>query len=164
MVCSLVIAQVNVDSDGKVAIGIDAAPLSTLSVNGSGESESEVTIQSVKSMTLTTRHLPTGDLTGWARACNSSVALSPHTFNAGIFGYAYTSSAINTGRSFGVFGIAGNYKFGYNYGVLGTLYGTNNGTGIYGTSVHNDHGVSINGRALLSWREVAWMLACICIL
>lgn len=64
----------------------------------------------------------------------------------GTLGSAYSHSALSSGRGFGLFGTAGNYTSGYNYGVLGMLYGTNNGAGIYGTSVHSDYGVPINGR------------------
>lgn len=146
MVCSLMFAQVQVGSDGKVSIGTGTAPLSTLSVNSNGEADSEVIIESTNSMTLSARHNATEDLRGWARACDTGVGPSPHSFNVGTFGAAYSNSALDSGRSFGLFGKAGNYTSGYNYGVLGTLYGTNNGAGIYGTSVHNDYGVSINGR------------------
>ena len=147
MVCSLVFAQVRVSSNGKVAIGTDSvAPLSILSINCNGETDSDVIIESTNAMALTAIHKPTANLTGWARGCNTGIALSPHTFNVGTFGSAYSHSALSSGRAFGLFGTAGNYTSGYNYGVLGMLYGTNNGTGIYGTSVHSDYGVPINGR------------------
>ena len=147
MVCSLVFAQVKVGSDGKVAIGTDtAAPLSILSVNSKGEADSDIIIESTNSMALTAIHNPTERSTGWARGCNTGIALSPHTFNVGTLGSAYSHSALSSGRGFGLFGTAGNYTSGYNYGVLGMLYGTNNGAGIYGTSVHSDYGVPINGR------------------
>lgn len=146
MAYSLIFAQVKVGSNGKVAIGTDAAPLSTLSVNSSGDAESEVTIESVNATALMAIHNPTESLTGWARGCKTGVVLSPHTFNVGTFGSAYSHSALGSGRAFGLFGTAGNYTSGYNYGVLGMLIGTNNGTGVYGSSVHNDYGISINGR------------------
>lgn len=146
MAYSLIFAQVKVGSNGKVAMGTDADPLSTLSVNSSGDAESEVTIESVNATALMAIHNPTESLTGWARGCKTGVALSPHTFNVGTFGSAYSHSVLRSGRAFGLFGTAGNYTSGYNYGVLGMLFGTNNGTGIYGSSVHNDYGVQINGR------------------
>ena len=124
MVCSLVFAQVKVGSDGKVAIGTDtAAPLSILSVNSKGEADSDIIIESTNSMALTAIHNPTERLTGWARGCNTGIALSPHTFNVGTLGSAYSHSALSSGRGFGLFGTAGNYTSGYNYGVLGMLYG-----------------------------------------
>lgn len=146
MTCSLMFAQVTVGSDGKVSIGTVDTPLSTLSVNCNGEADSEVRIESTNSTTIAVIHNPTESLTGWARGCHTGVAQSPHTFNVGTFGSAYSHSVLRSGRAFGIFGTAGNYTSGYNYGVLGMLYGTNNGTGVYGTSVHNDYGVPINGR------------------
>lgn len=54
-------------------------------------------------------------------------------YNYSIYGSA-TSSTTVSGRSYGVYGIAGNASSGYNYGVFGRLYGSNNGAGIYGTT------------------------------
>jgi hypothetical protein len=50
-----------------------------------------------------------------------------------IEGVAYRSSPVHSGRAYGVTGLAGNYTNGYNYGVYGSLLGTNNGAGIFGT-------------------------------
>lgn len=49
-----------------------------------------------------------------------------------IFGRA-TSVVSGTGRSYGVYGIAGNRTSGYNYGVYGALQGNKNGAGVFGT-------------------------------
>ena len=51
-----------------------------------------------------------------------------------IYGYAGNSSPYESGRAYGVYGSAGNRTSGYNYGVYGELSGTNDGTGIYGTT------------------------------
>lgn len=50
-----------------------------------------------------------------------------------IQGSANRSSPMNSGRAYGVTGLAGNYTSGFNYGVYGRLLGTNNGAGIFGT-------------------------------
>lgn len=146
MTCSLNFAQLKIGPDGKVAIGTDATPLSTMSVNSAGEVTKEVSIESTKSITFSAVHKATGSYSGWAKAIDAGVATSPYLMNAGTIGYAYASSAINSGRGFGLIGIGGNYTSGFNYGVLGMLYGTNNGAGVYGTSVHNDYGIQISGR------------------
>lgn len=49
-----------------------------------------------------------------------------------IFGRA-TSVISGIGRSYGVYGIAGNRTSGYNYGVYGALQGNKNGAGVFGT-------------------------------
>ncbi len=51
----------------------------------------------------------------------------------GIGGYVYSSSPVSNSRSYGIWGGAGNYTSGWNYGVYGRLYGDNDGAGIYGT-------------------------------
>lgn len=52
----------------------------------------------------------------------------------GIYGYAIKSNPSTSGRATGVMGMAGNATAGYNYGVTGWLYGSNNGTAIFGSS------------------------------
>lgn len=61
---------------------------------------------------------------------------SPSTYaicNVGVEGWAASDTAMTTGRSIGVRGIAGNCRTGNNYGVMGVLDGERYGTGIYGT-------------------------------
>lgn len=62
-----------------------------------------------------------------------------------IRGAVYLTSPINSGRAFGVHGMAGATTTGYNYGIFGSLYGTQNGAGVYGTT-QSDNGVNVNGR------------------
>ena len=61
-----------------------------------------------------------------------------------IFGRA-TSIVSGTGRSYGVYGIAGNRSPGYNYGVYGALSGGKNGAGIFGVAATTSI-PQINGR------------------
>jgi hypothetical protein len=61
----------------------------------------------------------------------------------GVYGLSYSSSAISYGRTYGVYGLAGNATTGYNYGLYGYLYGTNNGTAVYGTTSGD---LAISGR------------------
>jgi len=66
-------------------------------------------------------------------------------FNMGIQGLATSTSALDGGRAIGVCGLAGNTSSGYNYGILGGLYGSQKGAGIFGT-ISNTVGVYVNGR------------------
>lgn len=66
-------------------------------------------------------------------------------FNIGIWGQAYSTQILGGGRSYGLWGIAGNTSTGYNYGVYGELYSTQNGAGIYGT-IYPNNGINVGGR------------------
>ena len=55
-------------------------------------------------------------------------------------------SPVSSGRSTGITATAGNATSGYNCGVLGCLYGSNNGTGILGTSNGNNLDYYIDGK------------------
>jgi hypothetical protein len=72
-----------------------------------------------------------GDTHG--RAIYGSSPVRADKYNWGVVGYSISSTPLNSGQSFGVYGLAGNSTSGYNYGVLGSLYGTQNGAGIYGS-------------------------------
>lgn len=67
------------------------------------------------------------------------------SFNTGIQGFICPTTALNGGRAIGVCGISGNTTSGYNYGILGGLYGSQNGAGIFGT-ISNTTGVNVYGR------------------
>lgn len=60
-------------------------------------------------------------------------AIGASNMQVGVMGRS-TNYSSNTGQSFGVMGIAGNRKSGYNYGVFGRLEGNLNGTGVFGTA------------------------------
>ena len=61
-----------------------------------------------------------------------------------ILGEGTSYPSLNTGRSYGIYGVAGNRTSGYNYGVYGEIDGVSNGTGIFGTS--SNHVPQINGK------------------
>ena len=67
------------------------------------------------------------------------------SFNIGIEGWSYPSSARSEGRTIGVRGIAGNCTSGYNYGVIGALRGNHDGAAIYG-AFENLVGGYVDGR------------------
>ena len=68
-----------------------------------------------------------------------------NSFNFGVNASCYSSTALTFGRSFGVYGIAGNATNGYNYGVYGRLFGSNNGAAVVG-SLNYDLGFDISGK------------------
>ena len=84
--------------------------------------------------------------TGLKSSTEASLASTKKNF--GIYTHAYKESATDTsvGRSYGIYSLAGNATPGYNYGVFGTLYGSNNGAGVYGSSVSSDGGMPVGGR------------------
>lgn len=75
----------------------------------------------------------------------SKVDISNGNYNIGVWGDATYDYNINSGRSYGVMGLAGFSTNGYNYGVFGKLYGSQNGAGVFG-SYYNSMGVCINGQ------------------
>ena len=77
----------------------------------------------------------------------SLLSSSPATssYNIGVEGWAMPSTPRNSGRTYGVRGIAGNCTNGYNYGVLGRLHGNKYGAAIYGT-VGSELGTLLNGK------------------
>lgn len=64
---------------------------------------------------------------------SSNLAPAANLYNIGLSSEMYFyNQAVGTGRTIGVRGLAGNATEGYNYGVLGALQGSHNGTGILG--------------------------------
>lgn len=68
-----------------------------------------------------------------------------NSYNFGVNASCYSSTALSFGRSFGTYGIAGNATSGYNYGVYGRLFGSNNGAAVVGT-LNYDLGFLISGK------------------
>lgn len=67
-------------------------------------------------------------------------------YNIGGEGVAYSPTMRNTGRAFGLRGVAGNCTSGYNFGVLGALQGSQEGAAIFGTTSGKTLGLSVYGR------------------
>ncbi len=68
----------------------------------------------------------------------STTASVHHGYHYGVYGHAAQSIADNSGRTYGVYGRAGNGTDGWNYGTYGSLDGTKNGAGIFGTLGTNE--------------------------
>ena len=112
--CSTISAQLSVENSGKVNVQATGNQLPTMFAVGP----------------------TTGTYSNFKFA--STVHISPNTnlMTVGTYSKAYGSSSQAYGRSFGVYSIGGNATSGYNYGVAGTLEGTNFGAGILGSSVN----------------------------
>ena len=67
-------------------------------------------------------------------------------YNIGGEGVVYSPTMRNTGRAFGLRGVAGNCTSGYNFGVLGSLQGSQAGAAIFGTTSGKTLGLSVDGR------------------
>ena len=87
----------------------------------------------------------TGSSLNWTKGIDIWNLATNNHFNIGIKGYSRAASALNTGRAYGVWGEAGNTTSGYNYGIYGYLYGSQNGAAVYGT-LSNDNGINVGGR------------------
>ncbi len=66
-------------------------------------------------------------------------------YTYGVYGRAFRSTAISSGRAYGVYGNGGNASI--NYGVFGLLSGTRRGAAIFGTTAASNSSTAIfNGR------------------
>ena len=67
-------------------------------------------------------------------------------YNIGGEGVVYSPTTRNTGRAFGLRGVAGNCTSGYNFGVLGALQGSQAGAAIFGTTSGKTLGLRVGER------------------
>lgn len=136
-------AQIKVASNGKTVFGLSSVtPLSTISVNCEGRTDSKVTILGTE-LGIYTRRLGTAH---WGNAMQAISENVNTTFSVGIRAEALNSTPLGSGRSYGVFGIAGNSTSGWNYGLFGRLQGNQNGAGVYGTITSDENGINTQGR------------------
>ena len=151
-------AQLLVDCNGNIGAGTETGPInSAFSIKDQGYSEycANITADSIHYNTglrvsnYGTPNTPniTNDMTVGIRSYVRP-DLSSTKKAYGIISHAYKTSGIDTddGRSYGLYGIAGNATSGWNYGVFGSLYGNNNGSGIFGSSEVWDGGINTNDK------------------
>lgn len=137
-------AQVKVANNGNTLFGYlnSDTPLSTISVNCDGREGSKVCIQATQVGLYSKRE----GSAHWGNALQGFSLNPGATFSVGVRGEAINGTPVTSGRSYGVFGTAGNATTGWNYGVFGRLNGTQNGAGVYGTITHDENGVNTQGR------------------
>jgi len=158
--CSLFISpaysQLIVESNGNVGVKYTNAQLvkSYFSVNSPGDPHICSFIYSIadsinKGLRLTKRgaaYPQNGDYNMGVDISVKSENNSPkktYGCNSG----AYKSIASTSGRTYGIYGAAGNATSGWNYGIFGTLFGTSSGgAGVFGSSLDLDGGMNTIGR------------------
>ena len=140
-------AQLKVTSNGNVGIGLSSTtyPSSLLSINCAGSSLHSLYVEGG---TYGIMGLRQGECTRpWGWGIEAVSENMEGKMNMGIKSSSFISQTeTNSGLSFGVFARAGYATSGYNYGVFGSLMGTSNGAGVYGTSTNNDTGYNVGGR------------------
>ncbi len=127
-------AQLIMDCDGNVGID-ESSPVSTLAIGGPGASNYKVnSVGTIGAYHCGLRgENPTssgnsnyGVVGGIIYGQNSGKAF-------GVYGVGWKGSTPTDGRSYGVYGYAGNATNGYNYGAYGYLVSGRDGAAVYGT-------------------------------
>lgn len=121
-----------------ILLGITIITCSTISAQLSVESSGKVNVQATGNQIPTMFAVGASSGTYSSYKFASTVHILPNTsyMTVGTYSKAFGNSSQTYGRSFGVYGVGGNATSGYNYGVVGTLEGTNYGAGILGSSVN----------------------------
>jgi len=136
-------AQLKVSNTGKVGVNIGTStPLSNLSINSVGDTNSALYAVGATNGIWSERSGTTGS--AWVHSVVGNAPVVSGRYNAGLRGQSYLTSPLGGGRAFGVFGIGGNSSNGYNYGLFGTTYGSQNGAGVVGT-INNNQDVNVPG-------------------
>ena len=135
-------AQLTVDANGKVGVGIETYESinSQLAVNGRGETGVAMHINTNELTGLKIKHSsPSGPNYG-IYVDNTASGFESY----GVFGCNSRVSTTSSYASYGVAGIASGSNNGYNFGVAGFL-NESYGAGVFGTSTSALGGFSING-------------------
>ncbi len=127
-------AQLDINDNGNVAIRTSETPISPLSVLYAGEPNATVAAVGTKTAISAKRR---GNYYGWGYSFYGTTTSAERSFNMGVRGEAFPETPMESGRSYGVCGIAGNSTDGWNYGVYGSLKGNKYGAGIFGTTKDN---------------------------
>lgn len=104
-----------------------------------------VNVKSADSTSTVTLSIGSSTYPGSYSVYLSSSNPSTASYNIGVEGRSMPTTAQTTGRAIGVRGVAGNCTSGFNYGVMGVLKGSNNGTAVFGT-LGPETGVQLNGK------------------
>jgi hypothetical protein len=146
-----VYSQIIVDSVGNVGIGTspNSTLYSKLSVGNTGNTGAFVSFYSdttaYRKGIRYSHHDPNNTSGAYSKGIEVQNFVSNGEFNIGVEGRSSSSSALGSGRAIGVLGLGGNSTSGYNYGVFGTIWGNQNGAGIFGSTT-NSTGVDVGGR------------------
>ncbi len=130
-------AQIKVWTGGKTYMGnTSTIPLSQLSVGGAGNSLFQIYGYNSTTNTAGTNAIRGEHATPTSSVTVYSVAgiITPGAYgtSVGMVGASYKATTV-AGRTYGVYGYAGNGESGYNYGTYGLLLGSRNGAAVYGS-------------------------------
>lgn len=149
-------SQLEIGSNGNVGINYsgNSTIQSNLSINGAGDSQSCTSILSENDdQDVGLKVMKLGEVinnNNYTRGLYSTVRQEEISMRMayGVYSRAYKDDGVDsyTGRSYGVYAYAGNSTSGWNYGVFGSLYGNNNGAGVFGSSSSLDSGMNTNGK------------------
>src|SRR5450759_2281093 len=131
------ICQIKVSSNNHVGINYDAITASRFVINTAGNSAYQHCIlnpsrSSTGAGLATISDMGTGS-SNHIMGQLSQTSIGSNNFLYGIKSAAYSSTALTIGRTYGIYGEAGNATSGYNYAVYGYLSGTNYGAAVFGT-------------------------------
>ncbi len=144
---------VTVSSKMGIGLTIGDVPLSRLVVNGpsspnyAGAANQLGTFYSdtpADGMYGVYTHVNPGTWTSWTQAGFFDSSTSAGVIggkSVGVKGRSYANAVGSSGRTFGVWGMAGNATPGWNYGVYGEVLGSNAGAGIFGTATQYEDGL-----------------------
>ena len=136
-------AQFRIESNGNTSFASSETALSVISVNSGGDPDCKVYVKADKKGYFCDRR---GTSSSWVIGFNAFSRNENTNFSAGVRGDAFSYTVLNTGRSYGVLGTAGNSTSGWNYGVFGRIDGSNDGAAVYGTSSEYENGTFIDGK------------------
>jgi Chaperone of endosialidase len=137
-ICSETNCQIKVFSNNYVGINWTTTPASRLVLNAAGNSTYQAYFYNPN---ISTGGATLALLSETGTGSNNHIMSLAATINLGAGNYlygakavAYNTTALSTGRAYGVYGLAGNASQGFNYGVYGYLYGTRYGAAVFGTT------------------------------
>ena len=140
-------AQVEILNNGNVGIRTNN-PVSRLALGNAGDAVHCVWFET-NFIGLRVRnhgHVPTAVPNTWGLAIHATTPVSSVRGDIGIRGSVSHPTPLTRGRAMGIMGDAGNATSGFNWGVIGSLTGTNFGAGILGISEGNPWDTRIPGR------------------
>ena len=127
--------QLTVADDNNVGIGV-SEPISKLSIGANGHINSTLYVENNTTVSGDrAAHFYKATTGGtWGYGSISNISLGSGSMLAGAYMLSYSSTALTSKRTYGIRALAGNATSGYNYGVFGYLYGSNNGAAVFGAT------------------------------
>jgi len=144
---SIVFAQLKVTSDGKVGIGITQTPVSRFAVGAVGESHIKYVFNSNAGDAVNMRIIGSGQSpSSYGDFGAALLVYQDVSSGRGDYGVKISvtkPSPTGSGRALGLATLAGNATNGYNWGIVSSLFGSNNGTAILGAVGSYEQGIPI---------------------